>query len=80
MKTIIHVNQNKIRSNIKACTLEPVITVKTYKSNRYAKTVSIYDEFGNLIGRLRYSPKKPLKCGARVWLEVYEQGRVVIDE
>lgn len=64
MKTIIHVNQHAIRRNIKAEVKEPVLTVKTYKSNTYAHEVAIKGE-----SRLVYSPDKPLSCGARVWLE-----------
>ena len=33
MQKTIHVNQHKIRSNSKSGDREPVITVKTYKSN-----------------------------------------------
>lgn len=64
MKTIIHVNQHKIRSNLKTGANEPVLTVKTYKSNTYAREV-------NLTGpsRVVYSPDNPLSCGARVWIE-----------
>jgi hypothetical protein len=64
VKTIIHVNQHAIRRNIKAEVKEPVLTVKTYKSNTYAHEVAIKGE-----SRLVYSPDKPLSCGARVWLE-----------
>ena len=64
MKTIIHVNQHAIRRNIKAETKEPVLTVKTYKSNTYANEVSIKGE-----SKIVYSPDKPLSCGARVWIE-----------
>ena len=64
MKTIIHVNQHAIRRNIKAETPEPVLTVKTYKSNTYAHEVSI-----DGASRVVYSPHKPLSCGARVWIE-----------
>ena len=46
MKTIIHVNQHKIRSNIKTGSSEPVLTVKTYKSNTYAHTAIIRDADG----------------------------------
>ena len=41
MKKIIHVNMHKIRSNKKNNTNEPVLTVKTYKSNDYAHEVDI---------------------------------------
>ena len=64
MKTIIHVNQHKIRSNIKNDVVEPVLTVKTYKSNIYAHEVQILGP-----SKIIYSPKKPLSCGARVWIE-----------
>jgi hypothetical protein len=64
MKTIIHVNQHAIRRNINADTPEPVLTVKTYKSNNYAHEVSIDGP-----SKVVYSPHKPLSCGARVWVE-----------
>ena len=64
MKTIIHVNQHAIRRNIKASTPEPVLTVKTYKSNTYAHEVAIQGP-----SSVVYSPDKPLSCGARVWIE-----------
>lgn len=72
MKTIIHINQHKIRSNIKASAedREPVITVKTYKTNTYANNVAIKDNNGNIVARVVYSPDKPLSCGAKVWIEV----------
>ena len=64
MKTIVHVNQHAIRRNIKAEEREPVLTVKTYKSNTYAHEVSIDGP-----SKVVYSPDKPLSCGARVWIE-----------
>lgn len=69
MKTIIHVNQHKIRSNIKADVREPVLTTKTYKSNTYANKVDILDDDGKVVASVVYSPDKPLSCGARVWIE-----------
>lgn len=71
MKTIIHVNQHAIKANTKNGTFDPVLTVKTYKSNTYAKEVSI-----NGPSKVVYSPHKPLSCGARVWIET--QAEVVI--
>ena len=44
MKTIIHVNQHKIRANTKNKTNEPVLTVKNYKENRYCHEVTIHGE------------------------------------
>lgn len=64
MKTIVHVNQHAIRRNAKEGTDDPVLTVKTYKDNRYARQVEILGP-----SRLVYSPDKPLSCGARVWIE-----------
>ncbi len=72
MKTIIHVNQHKIKSNYKHSKNEPVLTVKTYKSNNYAKKVKI-DGPSEIV----YSPNKPLSCGAKVWLETQSKVDIV---
>ena len=72
MKKRIHINQHKIRSNKKNGTKEPVITVKTSKSNDYAHEVKIEGP-----SKVIYSPDKPLSCGARVWIETEE--KVVLD-
>jgi hypothetical protein len=72
MKTIIHVNQHAVRRNIKAETPEPVLTVKTYKSNTYAHEVSIEGS-----SKVVYSPHKPLSCGARVWIETESQVTII---
>jgi hypothetical protein len=73
MKTIIHVNQHVVRANTKNGTEDPVLTVKTYKENKYAKRVLI-----NGPSRVVYSPEKPLSCGARVWIET--ESEVIADE
>jgi len=77
VKTIIHVNQHKIRSNAKTGAQEPVLTVKTYKSNDYAYEAIIKDTQGNEVARVVYSPDKPLSCGARVWIETQNEVEVV---
>ena len=41
MKKKIHINQHKIRRNAKTGEREPVITVKTYKTNDYCNEVII---------------------------------------
>ena len=69
MKTIIHVNQHKIKSNSKNNTLDPVLTCKTYKSNTYANEAVIYDDNDNEVARVVYRPDNPLSCGAKVWIE-----------
>ena len=68
MKTIIHVNQHKIKANTKNGTNEPVLTVKTYKDNRYYHEAIIHGE-----SKVVHSPHKPLPCGARVWIETQAQ-------
>lgn len=73
MKTIIHVNQHVIKANAKNGTDDPVLTVKTYKSNTYAHNVEIKGP-----SRVVYSPDKPLSCGAKVWIET--EGEVIILE
>lgn len=72
MKTIVHVNQHAIRRNTKNGTDEPVLTVKTYKSNDYAHEVVIHGP-----SKLVYSPDKPLSCGARVWLETEAEVEII---
>ena len=73
MKTRIHVNQHKIRSNKKNNLSEPVITVKTSKSNTYAHEVKIKGP-----SKVIYNPDKPLSCGAKVWIET--ESEVIIDK
>jgi CO dehydrogenase/acetyl-CoA synthase beta subunit len=72
IKTIIHVNQHAVKRNAKTGGDEPVITVKTYKSNTYAHSVAIDGP-----SRVIYSPDKPLSCGAKVWIETH--AHVTID-
>ena len=67
-KTIVHVNMHVIRSNHKTGAREPVLTVKQGKSNRYAHEVLFTGPV-----KCVYSPDKPLSCGARVWMETYEE-------
>lgn len=64
----IHVNQAVIRANHKSGENKPVLTVKSGKLNRYAHEVVILGP-----SRVVYagggSGRKPLSCGARVWVE-----------
>ena len=80
MRTIIHVNQHRIRSNTKNKTSEPVLTVKTYKTNQYASEVSILGQDGLEAARIIYRPHKPLSCGARCWIEVPDHNQVAIED
>lgn len=72
MKTIIHVNQHVIKANRKNNETNPVLTVKTYKTNTYAHTVAI-----NGPSKVVYNPDKPLSCGAHVWIET--ESEVICD-
>ncbi len=73
MKKVIHVNQHIIRSNNKNNKEDPVLTVKTYKSNDYCHEAIIYGQDGKEAARIIYSPNKPLPCGAKVWIETTSQ-------
>tara|TARA_R110000824_G_scaffold355584_1_gene542766 strand:- start:1168 stop:1419 length:252 start_codon:yes stop_codon:yes gene_type:complete len=64
IKKQIHINQHVIRSNKKNGLNEPVVTVKTYKSNDYGHEVNITGA-----SKVIYSDAKPLPCGAKVWIE-----------
>ena len=72
MKTRIHVNQHIIKSNRKNKEDKAVLTVKTYKSNTYAKEVEIQ---GN--SKVIYSPNNPLSCGAEVWIETESEVKIL---
>lgn len=63
MKTYIHVNQHKIRSNKLHGKNEPVITVKQGRKNTYCHEVKIHGP-----SHVMYSgnDKTLLSCGARV--------------
>lgn len=77
MKTVVHVNQHAIRKNYQEGSEDPVLTVKTYKDNRYASEVEVLDKNGEVVGRFVYRPTSPLSCGARVWFETENEVTVV---
>ena len=56
---------------------EPVLTVKTYKDNRYASEAVIVDDDGIEVARVVYRPEKPLSCGAHCWIET--KNKVIVD-
>jgi hypothetical protein len=70
MRTVIHVNQHKIRARH-----EMPLTVKTYKSNTEASHADIVVD-GKVVASVVYRPDDPLSCGARVWIETSEQVKV----
>jgi hypothetical protein len=70
MKTIVHVNQHKIRAR------NPYpLTVKTYKTNTEAAEVAIIHD-GVVVAKVVYRPDHPLSCGARVWIETTEEVQI----
>ncbi len=64
MKKRIHVNMHVVRKNQKTGERNPVLTVKTSKSNEYYHEIEVDGPC-----KIVYSPDKPLSCGARVWIE-----------
>jgi len=72
LKKYIHINQHVIKRNSKTGERDPVVTVKTYRSNDYGSEVKI---MGNCT--VVYRPDNPLSCGAKVWIET--DGIVILD-
>ena len=70
MKKIIHVNQHIIKHNTKHGTDAPVLTIKTYKENKYAHEAIIKTKDGVELAKVIYRPHDPLSCGARVLIEM----------
>ena len=62
-KKFIHVNQHRIRSNLKHGTNDPVITVKEGRKNTYGHSVRINGPSEVIYGG---NDKPILPCGARV--------------
>ena len=60
----IHVIQANIRANRKDGGKRPVFTIQTSKGPLHAHHVEVRG--GSMLVN---SPQKPLKCGARVWIE-----------
>ena len=74
VKTYIHVNQNKIRSNLKRGTNDPVITVKEGRKNTYCHEVEILGPSKVVYGE---NGEKILNCGARVVIETESEYKIV---
>jgi len=74
VKTYIHVNQNKIRSNLKHSTNDPVITVKEGRKNTYCHEVEILGPSKVIYGD---NGEKILNCGARVVIETESEYKIV---
>lgn len=75
MKTYIHVNQQKIRGNLKHGTNDPVITIKQGKNNTYCRKVKV---LGPCEVVYSGNDKTLLSCGARV--AVVTDSEVLVEE
>lgn len=74
-RTIIHVNQHNIKANSKGEN-RPVLTCKTSKGNKYSNDVVILGQDGKEAARVIYSPNNPLECGAKVWIETFNDVQI----
>ena len=73
-KKYIHVNQHKIRSNLKHGTLFPVITIKEGRKNTYCHEVEILGPSRVIYGK---NGEKIMGCGARVVVETESEYKVI---
>lgn len=64
MTTVIHINRNVIQHNSKYNVNLPVCRVQIGSKSRYCREVDIQGP-----SRMVYQPDKPLKCGAKLWIE-----------
>ena len=64
MKTIIHINKNLKQSNDKHGKTLPVCRVEAKGKVWYGSQVDILGPSSMI-----YSPDKPRKCGAKLWIE-----------
>lgn len=71
----IHVDQHRIKKNHKEGTRLPVLTVQARGGPYKAQEVVI-----NGPSKLVYSPKKPLSCGAKVWIATLSEVRLLANE
>ena len=62
----VHIDQHRIKKNAKVPPEErlPPISVKTSKENHKCWEVVVLGDCN-----IKYSPDKPLSCGAKVWIE-----------
>ena len=76
-KKYIHVNQHKIRSNLKHDKNEPVITIKQGSTNTYCHGVDVLGPSRIVYGG---NNKPLLNCGARVIIETEADIRIINDD
>jgi len=80
MMHLIHINRHKIVKNRKHGTKEAPIAVRRGRSGsaQYGSEANVVDEKGNVIVSFKYTPEKPLSCGAVVYAEVSPHYRVAV--
>lgn len=71
MRKRIHVNQHAIKANRLDGGSRPVVSVKTYKWHKFGMSVEILGP-----SKAVYQPSKPMKCGARVWIETNAEVKI----
>ncbi len=75
-KIIAHVNQHVIKHNAKHKTSHPCLTVKHPKLGTvYCHAVEVQ---ATLVDSA-WTGRKPLSCGARVWIEYQQEGFKFLD-
>ena len=74
----LHVDQHRIRANVKDGTDIPAITVQGTGGPYKAHEVEILDKDGDVVATMIYRPHDPLSCGARLWIETRGEVRTNI--
>lgn len=64
MKTRIYINKHIVKQNERSLEKLPPISISTYKGIDRAYEVEIKG-----CSKIIYNNAKPLKCGARIWIE-----------
>jgi hypothetical protein len=70
-KKIIHVGRQTIASNLKHGLNEPPLIVREGHKSTRCQSLTIVDANGIQVAKMVYSPDKPLRCGARVWVTTH---------
>lgn len=68
----IHISRADMLANIRNGKDDPVIALHRRGRNLRGNSVIIYDKLGNEVARIVQSMQKPLKNGAKIWIETYE--------
>jgi hypothetical protein len=73
----IHVNRNTLASNKKHGNNNPVVGVEERgQPKRYGHRVNIMHD-GQVVASVIHTEEKPLKCGARCWIETKNEVQIM---